>query len=305
MLFTFLENTSLSAGAPAGIFMIVMAVLAFFKGVVKQLFSLLSAIVGFVVGCWIFKSTPNLLSQYNVSELTSTVLFSISAFGGFIVFSLFKIAGNWFGNIIGIFDRFARLFGAKKGAGMIGALFSFLPSSVIILLTGSVLRFGGTVEDMENTNQILRDDTGRTSIQQGLLSKIASKINSSPLGKFYEKTDPTLDSRVSKMVELILLNGNTNVSQQLFQRSDTAPILNHPLALDLIKKPGVIEAARSGDITRLLNHPSIKSVATSKIIGQQLDRLNLQETIDQVLTKEREQRQSKFRPQSPKSGARR
>jgi len=287
---------------PAGGFMIMMALLGYFRGVVKQFLTLLSAVVGFGSGWWVFRNLPGFLSESGLSDMSATTLYGASALAGLVSFGLLRVVTSWIGNLFGILGVVGKVFGKGGGKGLIGAVASLIPSSALVMLTGSALRFGGTVEDLDSTAEVLRDDSGVTERSPGLLSGLSDSIERTRVGSFLSKKDPTQDERVYKLGELLLLSGDPDVWAKLANRPDTGPAMHLPAVSALFDNENVRRAIQARDGAFLINHASVREVATRNPARSVLDGINISKVVSEVLEAERMERRSRFQPRTPNAG---
>jgi len=273
-----LKNSHFKPELPAAGFMGMMAFLAFFKGVLKQFLSLLSAAAGLFAGWWGFREAPEMMNGA-INSLSPNWLYGISAACGGAIFMVMRVMGNWVIEAFGFVNGITRLFGRRRGFGMTGSLLSLIPSSFLVLGASSALKFGGDVSRIDRTEKLLAGDKAAYTQQENPLAIFAEKLDQSAIGSLLNKSGQTQRDAEVKLVEILLLSHEPSVWQKLNNDPSFHEIVEHETMSNLLNNSSIRDASRRGNHAYLLNQKRIRRAAADKSISLLLSRVSLDKII--------------------------
>jgi len=211
---------------------VIVAFLAFFWGVIRQLAGMVVLAIGCFVGWIVFTQGQ---SFYWMQEFSGRYLFGIAVLCGGATFLLLRVLTHWFFSIGGVFSFFSSIFGKSAGKGLIGALISIIPSSFLVLVSASVLRLGGTIDGLDHTANAIFAREGAPSAQQSILRTASRWIDKSRLSELVDRVDPIGIDEVEKLGRILLLTQDARAWSQFSADPAASYLLGHPKVLQLAR----------------------------------------------------------------------
>ncbi|HYF36518.1 MAG TPA: CvpA family protein, partial [Prosthecobacter sp.] len=246
-------GTWVTAGA-AGI-VAFLAGLAFARGVVKQLFGMVSLGLAVLVAYYVFSHRSTVFGSAGAT-MSSDKLMIFSASAGLLTYFVCRFLIHILAGV-GLLNILGGLTGWK------GLMVSLVPSGFMLWVSTLVLRLTGTVFGMETA----ADARGHNPAAPGAkadapnafttwLHQLSQQIDRSTLGALAEKFDP-LDLRATANLSrlLILWPDGTVWNQLAAQNAEAGRMLNHPKLVALGKDPKVRQAIERQDFAGLMQLP--------------------------------------------------
>lgn len=272
-------GTWVTAGAAA--LVAFLAGLAFARGVVKQLFGMVSLGLAVAAAYYVF-SHRSIVFGSGGATMSTDKLMIFSGAAGLLVYAVCRyivhlLAGWGLLNILG------------GMAGWKGLMVSLVPSGFLLWVSSLVLRLTGTVFGMETAS----DATGQAPGANGKkeepsafvtwLHQFSQKIDRSSLGALAEKFDP-LDLRATaNLSRLLILWPDGTVWRQLAADPKAGRMLNHPKLIALGKDPKVRQAIDRQDFAGLMQLPQVEQAASDHELEPFLKGLALEEAMDRIV----------------------
>ena len=180
--------SNLTFGEIAMVIIILFAILAFFRGVFKQILGMICVLTGAAVGFFVFKSHDTTLAPVLGDSSANTVLIA-SVTSGVVVYGILRLLMNL---VVGtaLFAAVAGVLGKGGGVGFAGALASLIPSSVLIWVTAMIARLTGAVGDLEQTQDSVRAAEGFAQKSAPWIARLSDSVDTGALGEFFSLTDP-------------------------------------------------------------------------------------------------------------------
>ena len=219
---------------------VVIAGLAFFTGVIRQIAGMVALAIGCFAGWWVFANGQNF---YWMQEFTGRYLFGVAVIAGGATYLLLRVLVQWFFSFAGVFGFFSKIFGKSAGKGVLGAVLSLVPSSFLVLVSAAVMKVGGSIDRLDATSGAIFAQEGSASPGQSLLHRASEWIEGSRLNEVLEEVDPICVDEIETLGRLVLLTQDAGAWASLQNDADAQRILYHP---------SVVSFARSAQSRGLL-----------------------------------------------------
>lgn len=257
-----------------------LAGLAFARGVIKQLFGMVSLGLAVLVAMYIFRHRSVVFGSAGAAMSTDKLMI-ISASAGLLTYFVCRFLIHFLAGL-GLLNMLGGLAGWK------GLMLSVIPSGFLLWVGSMTLRLTGNVSGVESAAEVARSgtDSGIQGKVSSWLHQLSQQIDRSTLGSIAEKFDP-LDLRATANLArlLILWPDGTVWSQLAYQSPKTAQMLNHPRIKALGVDPKVRQAIERQDFAGLMQLPQVEAAASHPELQPFLEGLALEEAMDAIVYK--------------------
>lgn len=256
-----------------------LAGLAFAKGIVQQVLTMLSLAASVMAGIYIFRHRADVFGAYGSNMSTDTLLI-MSGAAALLTFFLMRA-------VINVVAGFGLLAFLSSFTGWKAGLLSLLPSGVMVWLSAMVLRLVGSVYGLENAS-IQQTGKGQPSDFGAWVQQLAQKVDRTSVGRFAEKLDPYDFRATANLSRLLILWPDGRVWNQLAAKGgQAAQSLNHPEIVKLGDDPKVRQAIDRQDFAGLMQLPQVLRVASLPELQDFLKGLALEQAMDDIVYKRR------------------
>lgn len=270
---TTLSGSSMTAGGLAVVAF--LAGLAFARGIVQQILTMMSLALSVLAGLYIFRNRSEIFGAYGANMSTDTLLI-MSGAAALLTYFLARA-------LINIIAGFGLLAFLSSITGWKAGLLSLLPSGVVVWLSTMVLRLVGSVYGMENAS-IQQSGQGEKSDFGAWVQKFAQKVDHTSFGRFAEKMDPYDIRATANLSRLLILWPDGRVWQQIAATGPkTANALNHPAIAALGHDPKVRQAIERQDFAGLMQLPQVVDAAQNPELEPFLKGLTLEQAMDTIV----------------------
>lgn len=256
-----------------------LAGLAFARGIVQQILTMISLGLSVLAGLYIFRHRTEIFGAYGSSMSTDTLLFMSGAaalLAFFLVRALINVVAGF-----GLLAFLGSITGWKAG------LLSLLPSGVLVWLSTMVLRLVGSVYGLENAS-IQQSGKGETSSLGAWVQELAQKVDRTSVGSWVERLDPYDMRATANLARLLILWPDGRVWQQIAAKGpDTAKALNHPEIAALGRDAKVRQAIERQDFAGLMQLPQVVKTASNPELEPFLKGLVLEQAMDNIVYQKR------------------
>ncbi|MCB1210788.1 MAG: CvpA family protein [Verrucomicrobiales bacterium] len=266
-------GTWVTAGA-AGV-VAFLAGLAFSRGIVKQLMSVVSLTVGVGAAWYVFSHRVQVFGAAG-SSMPMDRLMMFSGIAGVICFFITK-AGMHILAAFGLLRIFAGMTGWR------GMLASAVPSGFMLWMASMVLRVVGNLYGMETASAVAKEGSKLKNEAVSLWQKVSQQLDRSPLGNIANQVDPFDMRSTSNLARLLILWPDGRVWASLAKDAKTREVLNHPRIQQLGHDPAVRKCIASKDFAALLQLPQVSDAASHPDLEPVLSGLALEDAMDAII----------------------
>ena len=248
--------------------------IAFVKGVMQQIMSVLTFAISVGAGYYVFRHRGPI---FGASGISTDHLLILCVGAGLLTYfvcrkGLLLLAG--FG--------FLKLAGGMNGWK--GMLMSFLPSGALLWIGSLVLRLLGNLEGMESAAEMMKKGGALESQAKSFLHSLSQRMDGTPFGKLSSKFDPYDLKATANLARLLILWPEGSMWQRLAAQSPaTANALNHPLIAALGNDPEVRKAIEKQDFAGLMQMKNVEAAAHHPDLQPVLSGLALEQAMDSVV----------------------
>lgn len=252
-----------------------LAGLAFARGLVQQILSMLSLGTSVLVGLYIFRHRAEVFGAYGSNMSTDTLLI-MSGAASLLTYFLARAVINVIAGF-GLVAFLGSITGWKAG------LLSLIPSGAMVWLSTMVLRLVGSVYGLENAS-VEQSGKGTKSDFGAWVQQLAQKVDRTSVGQFVEKLDPYDFRATANLARLLILWPDGRVWQQIASRGpETAKALNHPDIAALGHDAKVRQAIQRQDFAGLMQLPQVVNTASNPELEPFLKGLALEQAMDNIV----------------------
>lgn len=256
-----------------------LAGLAFAKGIVKQVLTMVCLGVSVMAGMYIFQHRAQVFGAYGSSMSTDTLLL-MSGGAALLTFFLTRALINVVAGF-GLLSFLGSITGWKAG------LLSLVPSGVLVWLSAMVLRLVGSVYGLENA-AVQQTGKGEKSDFGAWIEQLAQKVDRTSVGHYAEKLDPYGMRARANLCRLLILWPDGRVWQQIAAKGpEMARTLNHPELAALGRDEKVRQAISRQDFAGLMQLPQVVKVAHHPELEPFFKDLALEQSMDSIVYKRR------------------
>lgn len=256
-----------------------LAGLAFAKGIVQQVLTVLSLGASILVGLYIFRHRAEVFGAYGSNMSTDTLLIMCGA-ASLLTFFIARA-------VINLVAGFGLLAFLGSFTGWKAGILSLLPSGAMVWLSAMVLRLVGSVYGLENAS-IQQTGKGKPSDFGAWVQQLAQKVDRTSVGRFAEKLDPYDFRATANLSRLLILWPDGRVWNQLAAKGgQTAKALNHPEIIKLGDDLKVRQAIERQDFAGLMQLPQVLRVASLPELQDFLKGLALEQAMDDIVYRRR------------------
>lgn len=278
-IFDTLEKIPLGTWVTAGAAGVVafLAGLAFSRGVVKQLMSMVSLAVGVGSAWYVFTHRVEVFGTAGGTMPTERLM-TFSAIAGLITYFVSR-AGMSLLAAFGLLRIFAGLTGWR------GMLASAVPSGFMLWIASMVLRLVGNVYGMETASAVAREGSKLTNQASSIWERVSQQIDRSPLGHIADQVDPFDMRATANLARLLILWPDGSVWASLAKDEKTRKVLNHPRIQQLGTEPAVRKCISGKDFAALMQLRQVADTASHPDLEPVLSGLALEEAMDAIIYK--------------------
>lgn len=256
-----------------------LAGLAFARGVVQQILSMISLGTSVMVGIYVFRHRAEVFGAHGSTMSTDTLLM-VSGAAALLTYFVVKGLVNFLAGF-GLIAFLGSMTGWKAG------LLSLLPSGALVWISALVLRLVGSVYGLENAS-VEQEGKGIKSDFGAWVEQLAQRVDRTSIGRWTEKLDPYDVRPTANLARLLILWPDGRAWRQIASRSPAnAQMLNHPELLSLGQDRKVQQAISLQDFAGLMQLPQVEKAARNPELEPFLKTLALEEAMDAIVYKTR------------------
>lgn len=278
-LLDFLQTVPPSTWVTAGGagFVAFAAGLAFSRGVMQQLLSMVSLVLAVTAGWFVFTNRTEVFGSVG-SQMQSERLLYISGAAGLLTYVLCQVGVKMLA-AMGIL----RLVGGL--AGWKGVIISALPSTFLLWLGSSGLRLMGDVHGMESAAEVAKQGAKVQAQVVSVWDRLSKQMDRSTIGSIVAKVDPFDMRATANLARLLILWPDGSVWNKLAQDPKTNKALHNERIQKLGKDPKVRACIEKKDFAGLIHLPQVKEAAGHPDLKPVLTGLALEDAMDAVIYK--------------------
>lgn len=275
LLHTVPPSTWVTAGA-AG-FVAFAAGLAFSRGVLQQLLSMVSLIIAIAVAWFVFTNRTDVFGSIGPQVQTERLML-FSAGAGLLAYILCQVGVKMLA-AMGIL----RLVGGL--AGWKGLIISAVPSTFLLWIASMGLRLIGDVYGMESAAAVAKQGSKVQAQVASVWDRLSKQMDRSTFGSIAAKVDPFDMRATANLARLLILWPDGTVWQKLAQNPKTNKALNHERIKNLGQDPKVRACIDRKDFAGLIQLPQVEAAAGHPDLNPVLSGLALEDAMDAIIYK--------------------
>ena len=268
-------STWVTAGA-AG-FIAFAAGLAFSRGVLQQLLSMVSLIIAIAVAWFVFTNRTDVFGSVGTQVQTDRLLL-FSAGAGLLTYILCQVGVKMLA-AMGIL----RLVGGL--AGWKGLIISAVPSTFLLWIASTGLRLVGDVHGMESAAAVAKQGSKVQAQVASAWDRLSKQMDRSTFGSIAAKIDPFDMRATANLARLLILWPDGTVWLKLAQNPKTNAALNHERIQKLGGDPKVRACIDKKDFAGLIQLPQVEEAAGHPDLKPVLTGLALEDAMDAIIYK--------------------
>ena len=265
-------NTWITGGAAA--FVVFLALLAFSRGVMKQLMGMVCLGIGVSVAWFCFRHRVEVVGPSAIT-MDAQRLLAFSAGVGLLAYGVMRAVVHLFG-VIG-------LIGLAGIAGWRGMLLSVIPSGFILWVGAMALRLIGNLYGMETASAVARESTRIESSVGDAVTGMRKALDHSMLGGFMARLDPFSMRATANLARLLIIWPEKRIWNQMVLNPRINRIYSHPKILELGMNPKVRKCIDTKDFAGLMQLPEVEHAAAHPELKPLLSDVALEDAMDTVL----------------------
>lgn len=268
-------STWVTAGG-AG-FVAFAAGLAFSRGALQQLLSMVSLVVSIGVAWFVFTNRTQVFGSMGV-HVDSERLLLFAGGAGLLAYILCQLGLKMIA-AMGIL----RLIGGL--AGWKGVLVSTVPSAFLLWIASAGLRLIGDVHGMESAAAVAGKGSRVHAEAISVWNRLSKQMDRSAIGSIAAKVDPFDMRATANLSRLLILWPDGSVWQKLAQNPKVKRALNHERIERLGHDPKVRSCIEHKDFPGLMRLPQVAEAAGHPDLKPVLTGLELEDAMDAVVYK--------------------
>jgi hypothetical protein len=266
-------STWVTAGAAAMVAF--FAGLAFSRGVLRQLVTMVSLAAAVGVSWFVFQNRAEVFGDIAPGLGTDRLLW-FSAAAGVLTFILCK-------GLVAALAALGLLKLAGTMAGWKGMMISTVPSAFMLWVAAMVLRVVGNLYGLETASLVAREGSRLQAEAGSLWHDVSRRLDRSLIGSITASVDP-LDMRATaNLARLLILWPDGTEWAKLAREEKTRSLLNHPRVVKLGHDPAVRRLIEGRDFAGLLQHQQVVETAGLRELRPVLNGLDLEEAMDRII----------------------
>lgn len=258
--------------------LVLFAIKAFVKGVLRQIWGMICLALGGVAGYFIFQNGSEWIGKVIEHPSGNTVL-GASIAGG---------AAVWMGGkgiIHSIYKSLSDSSSERTMTGrFVGAIVSLAPTCFLVWVIATVLRLTGSMSEMSHLDSAVRAEDGTPAAEIGIVAQLRRELDRGWLGDLLKKTDPFTTEAGHQLASLLVLYNDSDAWARLKgTHPEIARLLDNEKVQRVLNDKQVRNSVAFSDHAALLLEPDVKMAAEDPEVARQLTYLNIQETAEDVL----------------------
>lgn len=259
---------------------VVFALRAFFRGVVRLLFGMASLALGAWAGYQVFLHGREWLTPI-VGEPPGarTVLHAAWVAGG-LAYGVLALVGRSIANVLGGEER--RPLGPAR---LTGALLSLIPSAFFVWVVAGAIRLSGVVSFLDGTDRSMAKAAAGELAEPagGFWTMLRGRIDDGWLGGVLERLQPGHSPEAARLSALLLLMKDPQAWERLHAHPEVAALLGRPEVRDAIRSEGVRRAVADSDYAALMRRPEVVAAVEAPAVAADLRGLPVEAVVGSVL----------------------
>jgi len=272
-------STSTWVTASAAAMVAFLAGLAFSKGVVQQLLTMVSLATAVSVAWFVFRHRGDVFGGTGAGLGTDRLLM-FSAGAGLLTFFVCKGAVHLLA-AAGLLKLLGSISGWK------GMVLSTIPSGFILWVGAMVLRLVGNLYGLETASSVAREGSRIQGEAVSMIHQISQSFDRSMVGSLAARADPFDMRATSNLARLLILWPDGTVWQSLAKDAKTRAVLSHTEIQKLGHDPEVRRCIERRDFAGLIQLRQVETTAALPEIRPILSGLALEEAMDKLLYKKK------------------
>ena len=255
--------------------LVAFMMLAFVRGIAKQMLGMVCLILGFIAGYIVFKNSPPYLTKWLGSVPPNAVIIS-SILGGIIVH---QIARRLLANVV----QPGAGVPSSQGMRFQSAGLSILPACVLIWVLAMGVRWTGAMSQMKFIDEGIRAD--KTSLLQDspLFARLQHSLTTGWIGNILNRTDPISSTEASALCSLLLIQRDPDSWQRLHRDPNARAIIQHPAVQHLLRDKDWTKPASFQNYAELITLPDLTTALKDPALVAQLQKINIEQTARQAI----------------------
>jgi len=266
-------STAMMAGA-AGL-VAFLGGLAFARGVMRQLMSMVSLGVAVAVAWYVFRHREEVFGSMAPSLSTDRLLM-FSAGAGVLAFLVCK-------GLVAMLAAAGLVKLAGTMGGWKGMMISTIPSAFMLWVGAMVLRLVGNLYGLETASVVAREGTRLQDEARSLWQLVSQSVDRSVVGSLAAKVDPFEMRATANLARLLILWPDGTVWAGLAKDPKTRAVLNHPQIQKLGHDPEVRRCIEGKDFAGLIQLRQVEQTAAHAELRPVLNGLALEQAMDRII----------------------
>ena len=256
---------------------ILLALIAFVRGVIGMFLGMICLLAGAFVGYWCHSHIPGWIGVFTEQPSPRFAFFAALAIG-FSVYICLRL-------IVGAF-LLAPMRKKKEGrllGGIFGAALSLIPAAVVIFVLGLGLWMAGALFSVGNTDAGVAAQEGEVVTERPFWARWNEALDSDYIASVIAKIDPVAVRAKGALLNLMVALKDNAAGGKLSEDPGAGRVLRNAKVRELDKDPEISKLVEKGDYTRLINHPKVKEVAADPEVSGLLEDLHVEKAVDSSL----------------------
>jgi len=256
---------------------ILLALIAFVRGVIGMFVGILCLLAGAFVGYWCHSLIPGWISVFTEQPSPRFAFFAALGIGFSVYICLRLVAGAFL---------LAPMRKKKEGrllGGVFGAALSLIPAAVVIFVLGLGLWMAGALFSLGNTDAGVTAQEGEVVTERPFWARWNEALDRDYVASVIAKIDPIAVRAKGALLNLMVALKDNAAGGKLSEDPAAGRVLRNKKVRELDKDPEISRLVEKGDYTRLINHPKVKEVAADREVSGLLEDLNVEQAVDESL----------------------
>ena len=256
---------------------ILLALIAFVRGVIGMLVGILCLLAGAFVGYWCHSLIPGWISIFTEQPSPRFAFFAALGIGVSVYICLRLMVGAFLLAPIRK-KREGRLLG-----GIFGAALSLIPAAVVIFVLGLGFWMAGVIFSIDNTDTGVAVKEGEVVTERPFWARWNEALDRDYVASLIAKVDPVAVRAKGVLLNLMVALKDNAAGGKLSEDPAAGKVLRNVKVRELDKDPEITKLVEKGDYTRLINHPKVREVAADREVSGLLEDVHVEKAVDSSL----------------------
>ncbi len=255
-------------------FVLLLALLAFLHGVVKQLMNMVCLAAGGAAAWYCFHHQQDLFGASAATMSTDRVVL-LAGVAGLLVYGVSRFIMRllpWLGIV-----QLAWITGWRAG------LLSLIPSGFTLWASTMATQLVGNRYGMEGMATLAQQGEQLQSHFGSWITEAQRLLDQSSVGSLLMRVDPLAVRATANLTRLLIVSPHPQVFPALAAHPRIGKIFHHPKVTALSRDPAVNQAIESKNFAGLLQLPQVQQAAADAELRELLSDNSLEDAMDEIL----------------------